>query len=328
MHTYEYDLMVIGNTPEARYAALLAAQQSAASPAARVALITQAQPRQDLLLQGQSAQHQTQTTGSYDPAHPSLIAAQDLLSPYTLAVAGVDEVTDAGTWAFSSPQSSATSPGWVWQTQRASHQAERYLLATGQAIDAPAIAQALDPIVTLPQVLTQPWQTLPQRWVIVGATPMALVVAQSLRRTGRDVTMVLRDRLLPQEDQVIVHYLQAILEAAGIRLYTHTEIQHVQQLENQQWLQVGNRAIESDRILWAEPAPRIWAGLTIAPGSPQVRANRQLRVEPFRNLYVCGGWLGGYDALELGQYEAAIAVHNCLHRRQRSVDYRAVAWVL
>ncbi|MEM8641505.1 MAG: FAD-dependent oxidoreductase [Cyanobacteria bacterium P01_G01_bin.54] len=315
MPTYEYDLIVIGNTPAARSAALLAAQQSI-----RVALITQGAPRHDALLQSQSAQHQTQTTRTYDPEHTSLLTAQDLLSPYTLAVAGIDEVTDAGTWH--------NPPAWIWRTDRVNYQAKRYLLALGQQSSVPPLAQNLDPVVTLESLLEQPWQDLPQRLAIVGASPITLVTAQSLRRTGREITLVARDRLLPQEDPMVVQYLQGILEAAGIRLYTHMSVSQIQQRESQQWLQAGDRALESDRLIWAQPTPRIWPRLRDLGAAGQYQVNRQLRVTPYRNLYACGGWLGGYADLAVGQYEAAIAVHNCLHRRQRSVDYRTVPWVL
>ncbi|NEO84007.1 MAG: NAD(P)/FAD-dependent oxidoreductase [Spirulina sp. SIO3F2] len=312
MPTYNYDLMVIGNTSTARYAALFAAQQKS-----RVALVTQGQPLRNSVLRSQSAQHQTQATDKYDPEHPAIAAAQAQLSTYALASAGVDEITVSGTWT--------NDPHWIWQTEPAGLQARRYLLATGAQIAAPTIAQDLEPVLTLDQLLNQSWAELPEHLTLIGATPTALVTAQSLQRLGKTVTLVTDDRLLPQEDPVVVQRLQAILEAEGIKIYTHRSVTQVQQRGARQGLQAGELEIESDRLIWAELTQPDLAGF---PVQQPIRVNRNLRCLNALHLYACGAVLGGYDSPGIGQYEAAIAVHNCLNSRQRTVNYQAVPWVL
>lgn len=329
MGTYHYDLIVVGNTPEARYGAYLAAQQQA-----RVALITQGQRFKGSVLRSHSAQHQTQNFGRFDPVHPSIMAAQEHLSPHTLAIAGVDEVTTSGRFE---QQSLEQESQWFWRDRSHFLQADHYLLAMGRYVQPPPLATQLANLTTLDGLLDQTWDNLPATIVILGGTPTALITAQSLQRLGKAVTLVCRDRLLPQEDPVVVQHLQAGLEAEGITIYTRVAVRDIEQHADQQVLQLERfptdlQTLACDRIIWAtesRPEIGVW---NVSESSPRDRlpVNQYLRVHPHTQpqIYACGSLLGGYDHPNIGRYEAAIAVHNCLHRRQKRADYRAVPWVL
>lgn len=330
MGTYHYDLIVVGNTPEARYGAYLAAKQQA-----RVALITQGQRFKGSVLQSHSAQHQTHNFGRFDPAHLSIIAAQAHLSPQLLAIAGVDEVTTPGRFE---QQLAGPDAQWSWRDRSHHLQAERYLLAMGRYVQPPPLATNLaEDLTTLDALLNQAWDDLPPALIILGATPTAIITAQSLQRLGKAVTLVCRDRLLPQEDPIVVQYLQAGLEAEGITIYTRATLRDLQQQEDKYVLQLKHlqpeqQTVESDRIIWAlESRPEIGAW-NFSESSPRDRmpVDQYLRVQPQTRakIYACGSLLGGYEHPNIGQYEAAIAIHNCLHQHQKRADYRSVPWVL
>jgi pyruvate/2-oxoglutarate dehydrogenase complex dihydrolipoamide dehydrogenase (E3) component len=105
-----------------------------------------------------------------------------------------------------------------------------YLLATGSLPILPAI-EGLDTIDyrTIDHFWQNPWQTQPERLVMIGTDPNGIALAQTLNRMGTRVTLVSQTaQLLPHADQEAVFFFQAFLEAEGIDLYLNTNVTRIQ----------------------------------------------------------------------------------------------------
>jgi len=129
-----------------------------------------------------------------------------------------------------------------------------FLIATGSTPAVPEIdglqdAGYLTPADIWRADITKP---LAKNWVVIGGTPTGTEMAQTLARLGADVTLVTsRSRILAKEDQETAFLVQAQLEAEGVRVITDSPITQVRQIESKKWVQAGNKAIETDEILLA-----------------------------------------------------------------------------
>lgn len=206
-----------------------------------------------------------------------------------------------------------------------------YLLATGSVPVVPAI-EGLTEIGYLTP--TDLWQlknqtALPDSIAILGGSPIAIELAQSLRRLGKEISLVIEsDRLLPAEDAEASRWLQAQLEAEGVRLFTRAPITQARKIDRKKWVQAGNKAIEADEILWAgEPVPDVGGlnleGVGVTLRSHHLEVNEKLQTSNPR-IYACGSLLGGYPLLHVAQYEASIAAKNALFWPAFKVDYRCI----
>jgi pyruvate/2-oxoglutarate dehydrogenase complex dihydrolipoamide dehydrogenase (E3) component len=175
------------------------------------------------------------------------------------------------------------------------------------------------------------WDELPDKLLIAGGTPQAIAIAQILQQQGKQVTLTCRDRLLPQEEPTLTRRLQASLEADGMEIYTHAPSLQLQEIDGQQWLQAGNHALVSDRVIWAEPTVPDDAGLNLATlgilDGQRLPVNAHLRTA-HPQLYACGAVLGGYDLPEIYRQEVETVVANLTHPRPRSMTYHTFAWHL
>lgn len=92
-------------------------------------------------------------------------------------------------------------------------------------------------------------ETLPQRITIVGGSLLSLEVAQTLARFDKDITLVFKERrILPQEEPETSRLIQAQLEAEGIEILTDSPVTQIKEIAGTQWLQAGDRAIETELI--------------------------------------------------------------------------------
>lgn len=211
--------------------------------------------------------------------------------------------------------------------------ARNYLLA----LTTQAAIPAIDGLVTVNWVTLdswqQVWQTLPQQVLIIGRDPKGIALAQTLNRLGAKITLLTSyDSLLPWHDPDAARILQSQLEAEGVTVLTQTLITQVRQIDQQVWVQAGDRAIETEAILLATKPQLALAHLNLeAVGVKchpnQIVVNRKLQTTNPR-IYACGEGLGSYASTAIDQHEADVALHNALFLPTRQVDYRATPWVL
>lgn len=114
---------------------------------------------------------------------------------------------------------------------------------------------------------------LPEHLLVIGGSFVACELAQTFRRMGSRVTMLVRSTLLSQEDPALGDGLQAAFEAEGIRVLTHTEASRVDHQEGEFWLEMRRGRISGDRLLIATGRVANTQSLNLA--AAQVETNSQ-----------------------------------------------------
>ncbi|MFP5273731.1 dihydrolipoyl dehydrogenase family protein [Coleofasciculus sp.] len=179
---------------------------------------------------------------------------------------------------------------------------------------------------------TSPFQ-LQKNWLVVGSTPHAVELAQTLARLDYQVTLAVSEaHIFPQEDSEASCLVQAQLEAEGIRVLTQSSVTQIRLIEGKKWVQVGNRAIEIDEILWATgQTPNIeslnLAGVGVKFSRKGLKLNQKLQTTNPR-IYACGDVIGGYQFEHVAEYEANIAIKNALFFPLWTVDYQGIPWAI
>ena len=128
--------------------------------------------------------------------------------------------------------------------------ADRVLIATGRSPIGPSMpGLAATPYWTSTTALLA--QRTPQHLVVYGASVVALELAQAFLRLGSKVTLVARSTLLSKEDPAIGAGLQSALEAEGMRILTHTQIESVSHDGTAFHIDTGAGKLKGDRLLVA-----------------------------------------------------------------------------
>ncbi|MEM9161603.1 MAG: FAD-dependent oxidoreductase [Cyanobacteria bacterium P01_F01_bin.4] len=313
----EYDLAIIGGTPEGRTAAIAAAKTGA-----RVALVEptfawQHQVHVDTLRQGLAAGVGS-TWGEIKVwAQLATYAQAEQVSSAAIAAMGVDVLFDQATFQ------SGRLP--ILQTSRRPIPARGYLMATGATSHLPPIEglATANPL-SLDQLAQL--ETLPQRIALVGHQAMAIEWAFALAQAGVQVTWILTgDRCLIAEDVDIQRLLSQQLLAAGVQIVAQSQIDKMQQTDAQIHLWVADHPIEVDAVVIASRDTPNVAGLNLSavgiqPSGPGVQVNRWLQTGHPR-IYAVGSVLGGEDRSDLAAQEAQVAVHNALFWNRQTVAY-------
>jgi pyruvate/2-oxoglutarate dehydrogenase complex dihydrolipoamide dehydrogenase (E3) component len=342
----DYDLVIIGGSAIARYAAAAASRLKA-----RVALVepdsqlheTALMGCHTLIQAGRIAQQmrrakqwgfqdsairgklQWQRTAEWAQGTAEL-AAEGGVEPLTLLMAaGVDVILGQGEF-YRRPQLGFAIHGRQLRSRA-------YLLAPATQPILPAIkGLATVHYLTLNTLWSQPWTVPPARLIILAGDLRGIELAQAFNRLGSQVTLILGDRLLPQEELEVANLVQAQLEAEGVMVLTQTEVTQVRQLGEQIWVQVGDRALETEALLLASgQQPNLDSlnleAVAVKGGKQGILVNRKLQTTNSQ-IYACGESLGGYSFQHLARYEADIAVRNALFFATRQTHYQQIPWVL
>ncbi|MBD1867572.1 NAD(P)/FAD-dependent oxidoreductase [Cyanobacteria bacterium FACHB-471] len=336
----DYNLVIIGGTAAARYAALTASRLKA-----RVALVepeflgNQILRHQTLVHVGRVAQQMRQVEqwglpgGNFDAPvqwSASLQWAQWVTevqdegerSLPILAASGVDVIVGTGEFI--------RRPHLAFGVNGRSLRSRTYLIATASCPVIPNIdgLDTAQPCTPETFWLTPP--PSPAHIVILGGTPSGLELAQTLVRFGYQVTLIVKT-LLPHEDAEVAHLMQAHLESEGVQILSQTQVTQVKQLDDKKWVQAGDRALEADEIIVATQQPQLDSLNLEAAGvkftAKGIPVNNRLQTSNSR-IYACGEALGGYPFPHLGQYEAAIALKNALFFSSTKTDYRTIPWAI
>jgi len=104
--------------------------------------------------------------------------------------------------------------------------ADRILLAVGAEPAIPAINGLSDtPYWTSTEALVA--ETVPQHLIVLGASVVALELAQAFRHLGAEVTVVARSTLLSKEDPEIGSGLKSVFENEGIKVMNQTSSESI-----------------------------------------------------------------------------------------------------
>ncbi|MEO0541707.1 MAG: FAD-dependent oxidoreductase [Cyanobacteria bacterium P01_A01_bin.105] len=323
----DYDLAILGGTPEGRIAAIAAAKTGARIALVEPPLAWQQQVYVDTLQQGLVTGMGSTWEAARAWAHLATYAQAERISLAAIAALGVDVVAD----------SSAFQPGRrpTLQTAQRSLRARGYLLATGAVSQRPPIA-GLAAAQPLSLVELAQRASLPRRVGLIGHQSMAVEWAFALAQAGSQVTLILTDdHFLGAEDGDIRRLLGQQLRAAGVQIVLQRQIDALQVEQGRNGpiqICVGAEQIEIDQLVLASrDRPNLDAlNLSVLPlqsSSRGLRVNRWLQTEHPR-IYAIGAVLGGEDRQALAAEEAQIAVHNALFWNCETVAYAYIPYGL
>lgn len=129
-------------------------------------------------------------------------------------------------------------------------QADRYLIATGRRADIPDVPGLVDtPYWTSTEALVA--EQVPAHLLVLGASVVALELAQAFLRLGARVTLIARNTLLSREDPAIGATLQSVLEEEGMRILTHAAAQRVRHGEEGFVVDTAQGTVSGERLLVA-----------------------------------------------------------------------------
>ena len=323
----EYDLVIIGSTIAGIDAALQAARCKA-----RVALIQQnCHPRfpwyQAFAQIGRTLQrvdrvNQLQLfdaplkTSALDLAQVnrwvSAIAQsqQEFYSPEKLAASGIEVISGSGEFRRK-PQAGFLVNGRLFR-------ARAYLIAADYTLTIPEIPGLETVHYLTPDTIPN---AIPRSLIIVGDDPVAVELAQLYARLGSQVTMVIRQpHLLAIADSEVAFYVQAQLEAEGIRVISAIHISEVIQTQKKKRIHAGTLSIEADEILFATGWQPQTEGLNLDAVNIRepIKLNEKLQT---RNSHVY--WCG-HPVNAIAQSQAYLAVNNALFAPIRKFNHHDV----
>lgn len=318
----EYDLVIIGNSPEAFTAATEALQFPA-----RVALVV-TDESDDIWLN----RHLYQLSLIHNPSllhNSSDFAAQLRLTQQNslamLAAEGIDVVIGRGEFV--------RLPSLAFVVKQRRLRSRTYLIATGTRPTIPPI-EGLQELNYLTSIdLWQNKAAIPKKITIIGETIQAIELAQCLHNQGKKITIVTgKPQLLPFRELEASNLLQATLEAQGITIFNISPVSQIRKIDAQTWLQAGDQAIETDAILVTPLSTPNVEGLNLegvgikAHQSP-ISVNTHLQTDNPR-IYACGELINEHSCLNLAQYQAKIAVHNALGLWKLTPNYQTIPQVV
>lgn len=322
---FDYDLVIIGSTEEAIYAALMAVHLKA-----RVALVEQPSEGQIAVSETifrrrfshvNRLYQQLKLINSQTREFPleSLIdwseevkqIAKEQQSAAILSAYGVDVIPDSGEMV--------RLPQLAFVVGSRKLRSRNYLLATG-SIYAPISKPELEAVSYLQyNHLWHPdkLRHLPENLAIISETVLGIELAQNLNYIGKKVTLITDNKsILPREDPEIVRYLQSQLEAEGINILTNSSLKQIKYIEGEKWLQVGDKAISFAEIILVNKSQANieklnLQGVGVELIDKKIKVNQKMQTSNPR-IYACGSVLGGDSEISIAQYEAQIAVKNSL----------------
>lgn len=346
--SFDYDLVVIGSTPEGIYAA-----RKAVLLQARVALVTQTKVGERYLnhssfiysrylnqianyyqnlsnFWGIESEKITDSKVSlaniknYASLIEENITAENSLED--LAILGVDVIDGLGEFC--------RLPKQAFLVNNRQLRSRNYLLATGAKYQLDYRERADEINCLTPDDL---WQKnpldLPHNLVIVGATYHSLELAQGLARLGKQVTLVTSNkRLLYGEALATERLLQAQFAADGIEVILDSKIKQMKVIDDRTWLQVGDRAIETEAIIFTikielNVANLNLDGVGVTGIMRHILVNQKLQTRN-KSIYACGELLQVNALPHITQHQVDIALKNMFSFPWFKTDYRYLPIVI
>lgn len=156
--------------------------------------------------------------------------------------------------------------------------AARIFIATGASPAIPRIPGLADtPYWTSTEALFSP--ELPEHLVILGGGFVACELAQTFRRLGSRVTMLVRSTLLSHEDPELGAALEEAFRGEGIEVRTHAQAQQVEYSGGRFSLQTSGGEIHADKLLVATGRQANTAALNLDAARVQTDAQGRIVID-------------------------------------------------
>ena len=208
------------------------------------------------------------------------------------------------------------------------------IIATGsRAAIPPAIGASRVPYFTNETIFDE-LKEKPESLLIVGGGPIGCELGQMFGRLGVKVTIVQRgSRLLKKEDPAVSEFVQAVLEAEGVRILTRFEVEEANETEGGVTLRGGDQRISASALLVASGRRPNVENLNLRKANVSF-TERGVTVDKYLEtsqpgIYAIGDVVGQLQFTHVADYHARIAIRNTLvpfsFLRQK-VDYSVVPW--
>ena len=325
----DYDLIVIGGTPEA-----ITAVEHATQLGARVALVVEqnynsTSYREQIYNQAWNYIHSYQKDyGSTKDVFEEILFTLTEQNYHRLAVAGVDVIFGKAEFC--------RLPRQALMVNNRKLRSPSYLVATSSQEVIPSIegVDKIDYLTPKDLYKKENLTVLPEKILIIGDSVTALKLAQELNVLGKKITLLApKEQLLPTEDKDSSFLIQAQLEAEGIKIFTNSPVSQIRQINNNKWVQAGNKAIETEEIIIAtSPKKPNISGLNLKAVGVKVtkqgiKVNQKLQTTN-PQIYACGDVTGGYNFVNIAEYEAEIAVKNALFYPLFEINYNYLPYTI
>jgi pyruvate/2-oxoglutarate dehydrogenase complex dihydrolipoamide dehydrogenase (E3) component len=206
-----------------------------------------------------------------------------------------------------------------------------YLVATGSHSIIPNIP-GLKTVgyLTAQDILGKDPALLPNNLLILGGNISAIPLAQNLGKIGKNITLVLENqKLLPEADRECSFLIQAQLESEGISLFINSPISQIKIIDGKKWVQAGNKAIETDEIIITnnQTTPKI-EGLNLEGVKVKIESNGIVVNEKLQTtnekIYACGSVISRNNFCQSAEVETEIAVNNALYFPWHKINYNHI----
>lgn len=211
---------------------------------------------------------------------------------------------------------------------------DKFIIATGGNPHVPVI-EGIESVPYLTEETLFSLEALPESILVVGEGPLALELTTALHRFGVHVTLITPHGLiLPKYDFELVHELQQIMKAAGIKIKYHMSIDKIEVADNLITTHCHthlneHKSYTAQNILFAfTRSGRIEGmnleklGIKFTPGGVKVNKYMQTCVP---NIFACGNAVGQMRTLSrVSYYQAQIAAYNATKyswQRKIAADY-------
>jgi len=214
------------------------------------------------------------------------------------------------------------------------YRGKKFVIATGSRPSIPPIP-GLEKIDYFTNETIFANRELPGTFLIIGAGPIGIEMAQAYSRLGAKVVVVdLQERILPKEDEEISQILLNYLQKEGIRF--RLGVKPLKFLDQNRLLirkekPEKEEILTFDRVLIAAGRLPNVEGLDLHQAGIET-ANNRLCIDKYlrttnKRIYCCGDVAGGYLFTHWAEYQAAIVITNMLSPFKKTIDPSAIAWV-
>jgi pyruvate/2-oxoglutarate dehydrogenase complex dihydrolipoamide dehydrogenase (E3) component len=212
--------------------------------------------------------------------------------------------------------------------------ARHFVIATGShAAIPPAIGASRVPYFTNETIFDE-LKEKPESLLIVGGGPIGCELGQMFGRLGVKVTLIQRgSRLLKKEDPAVSEFVQAALDAEGVRILTRFEVEEAKETAGAITLRRAGQSVSGGALLVAAGRQPNVENLNLRKANVSF-TERGVTVDKYLEtsqpgIYAAGDVVGQLQFTHVADYHAEIAIRNTLvpfsFLRQK-VDYSVVPW--
>jgi pyruvate/2-oxoglutarate dehydrogenase complex dihydrolipoamide dehydrogenase (E3) component len=210
------------------------------------------------------------------------------------------------------------------------YSAKKFLIATGSEVFIPSIPGLNEAgFLTFKELVAI--DHVPESILILGGGAVGCEFSQIFSTFGSRVSMIVRSRILNQEDEDTASLAKALLEYKGVKILDGAEMIRVEKNGNHKQITYknseGEHSIKVEEILVAagkksnlDFAPEK-AGLLTADGKFIVNKYLQTRQ---KHIYAAGDLVGPFLFTHTGYYQSFVAAKNAFSFTKTVPDYKAV----